>query len=101
MSICHHGINVMNHRCDICEEIAAAEHRAFGRDHEASGILVSARASDSVRDRKKARALLLMKQAKQYAHCNCPEDEETGRVTRHGNCQRHLMPILEELESLL
>jgi hypothetical protein len=88
MSLCPHGVRIEHRRCDQCEEIAHAENELGARALQ-----------EEVPRRQKARALL--ERAKQFAHCNCPEDEETGRVTRHSNCQRHLMPILEELETLL
>lgn len=92
---CEHGVS-REARCDRCEEIAAAEmsvHERAEREFE--------RLTATPNDKRKERATQLISQAKGYAHCNCPEDEETGRVTRHSNCQRHLMPILNELETLL
>jgi hypothetical protein len=38
----------------------------------------------------------LLKRAFQYAHFNCPEDDD-GIVRYHSNCQRGLKPILQEL----
>lgn len=88
MSLCPHGVRIEHRRCDQCEEVAAAENALAVR---------------ALRDEvpRKQRARDLVKRAKQYAHCNCPPNEETGVVDYHSNCQRHLMPILQELEGLL
>ena len=42
-----------------------------------------------------ARLEMALEKAKQFAVCNCPEDEVEGRVIYHSNCQRRLRPILD------
>jgi hypothetical protein len=102
MSLCPHGVRIEHRRCDRCEEIAEAEMRVQERGVASpSGILSFAHASDKASDDRRAKALTLLERAKGYAHCNCPPDESTGRVSYHSNCQKGLMPILEELEGLL
>jgi hypothetical protein len=39
---------------------------------------------------------MLWKQARAYAHCNCPD-----APSYHSNCQRGLMPILDQLQSAI
>lgn len=37
-----------------------------------------------------------LEELKQYTVCNCPRDEETGRVSCHSNCQRGGRKIIDE-----
>jgi len=37
----------------------------------------------------------LIIRAKAFAHCTCPDAPKY-----HSNCQRHLMPILDQIETL-
>ena len=37
-----------------------------------------------------------LEKLKQYTVCNCPEDEETGKVQYHSNCHRHGRKIIDE-----
>ena len=52
---------------------------------------------DNCRNNDRIEALeKALEKLKEYTVCNCPEDEETGRVQYHSNCHRHGRKIIDD-----